>query len=117
MKVKTNKHGKIYIVNTDLCDIELPNEYLGTNLSKYVYIDGEWSVDSCWTDAENLLGVDSEDVALLYDLYCADETLKTQEKDYIINLIEENKAKVLAPFHADKDAGDSEIENDEVLES
>ena len=91
MKVKTNKHGKIYIVNTDLCDIELPNEYLGTNLSKYVYVDGEWDVDSRWTDAENLLGSDSQDVALLYNLYCADETLKTQDKDAIINLIEQKK--------------------------
>ena len=91
MKVKTNKHGKIYLCNTDLCDIELPNEYLGTNLSKYVYVDGEWDVDSRWTDAENLLGSGSEDINFLYNLYCADETLKTQDKDAIINLIEQKK--------------------------
>ena len=42
MQVKINNSGKIYIVNTDCCDVLLPDQYLGTNLSKYIYIDGEW---------------------------------------------------------------------------
>ena len=75
MRVKTNEDGKVYIMNTDCCDVELPDEYLGTNLSKYVYttglsgLSGEWHVDPHWTSAEQLLGVESPDVQLLYNMF------------------------------------------------
>jgi len=94
MQVKVNNSGKIYIVNTDCCDVLLPNEYLGTNLSKYVYVDGEWSVDDRWKKAEEVLGAESQDVLLLYNLYISDQSLLESTKEKIIETIEQHKSSI-----------------------
>ena len=94
MQVKVNNSGKIYIVNTDCCDVLLPNEYLGTNLSKYVYVDGEWSVDDRWKKAEEVLGAESQDVPLLYNLYLSDQSLLESTKEKIIETIEQHKSSI-----------------------
>ena len=94
MQVKVNNSGKIYIVNTDCCDVLLPNEYLGTNLSKYVYVDGEWSVDDRWKKAEEVLGAESQDIPLLYNLYISDQSLLESTKEKIIETIEQHKSSI-----------------------
>ena len=94
MQVKINNSGKIYIVNTDCCDVLLPDQYLGTNLSKYIYIDGEWSVDYRWKKAEEVLGAESQDVALLYNLFSSNESLLESTKEKILETIEQHKSSI-----------------------
>ena len=94
MQVKTNKNGKIYIVNTDCCDVQLPDEYLGTNLSKYVYTNEEWSVDDRWTKAEEVLGAESQDVPLLYNLYVDDSSLLESTNEQIQEKIKQHKSSI-----------------------
>jgi len=94
MQVKINNFGKIYIVNTDICDVLLPEQYLGTHLSKYIYIDGEWSVDDRWKKAEEVLGADSQDIPLLYDLYISNESLLESTKEKILETIEQHKSSI-----------------------
>jgi len=94
MQVKVNNSGKIYIVNTDCCDVLLPNEYLGTNLSKYVYVDGEWSVDDRWKKAEEVLGAESQDIPLLYNLYVDDSSLLESTNEQIQEKIKQHKSSI-----------------------
>ena len=63
-------------------------------MSKYIYIDGEWSVDDRWKKAEEVLGADSQDIPLLYDLYISNESLLESTKEKILETIEQHKSSI-----------------------
>jgi hypothetical protein len=44
--------GRIAEVNTKTSNVDLPDEYLGTHLSKYLY-DGDWSLDPEWVEPQD----------------------------------------------------------------
>jgi hypothetical protein len=45
MKVKVDSNGKICEFNTCECDIELPENIMGTHFKSWAYIDGQWAQD------------------------------------------------------------------------
>ena len=77
MQVKVNNSGKIYIVNTDCCDV-----------------DGEWSVDDRWKKAEEVLGAESQDIPLLYNLYVDDSSLLESTNEQIQEKIKQHKSSI-----------------------
>ena len=56
MKVRI-VNGRIAELNTDNSNVELPPEYLGTNLSKYLYDGQNWSIDPDYPDTPDWTGL------------------------------------------------------------
>lgn len=50
-------NGKIAELNTDNSNVELPPEYLGTNLSQYLYDGRNWSIDPDYPDTPDWAGL------------------------------------------------------------
>jgi hypothetical protein len=45
MKVKIDSNGKICEFNTCECNIDLPQNVMGTHLKSWTYVNGQWSQD------------------------------------------------------------------------
>lgn len=45
MKVKVDASGKIIELNTCECNVDLPEEVMGTHLKSWTYVDSVWTQD------------------------------------------------------------------------